>query len=359
MTEAQTFRKTVAGSEYRPEKPLSAGVWYWRVFSTDATGRQTSGTKTKAFIVDDGTGKERFKRADTTPPVITGVRPFAFNTASGNKPVVKAKWSDHGSIDLSTARLYLDEKDVSSQATISEQGLEFIPEEPLTRGRHTIRIEIRDKAGNSANAVKQQFSVGEAFKTQVELRKDRRIYINDEPFFPVLYYHGLANTTQTEMMDWGWNTKHFMISASDWYLRHYKTQTLSDALEKHCDEVSQFGQMMFVDFMNYYGHDYGAVVELKEILKSLKDHPRIMAYSLDEPNGRPEVHGYAEDFYSTARAVGAHKPVIHLINSPSAAGVFARDGIGDGIVNDNYPYPSQPALIVARACCLRLTRRWL
>jgi len=349
FTEAKTLRKKVQESEYRPEEPLSPGVWYWRVFSTDTDGEQTSATKTQAFVVSSGADTDQFIQADTTPPVITGVRPYAFNTAPSAKPTIQAQWSDNEWVDLSTARLYLDGKDVSSKASISERGIEFSPEHPLGNGAHIIRIEIQDKAGNNANTVKQHFSVGEASKTNVELRKDRRVYVNNEPFFPLIYYHNFAKTTNEDMMNLGWNTRHVMVSAADWILKRYKTTDLAQALGMYCDEVSKFGQMVFLDFMNYYGHDYRSTVSVEDILTILKDYPRIVCYTLDEPNGRPEGAGWAEDLYSTARAVGEERPIIHLLNSPSSASVFGRDGIGDGVVNDVYPYPSQPGLMVAKA----------
>lgn len=348
FVEASTFRKKMEESEYRPETPLAPGVWYWRIFSTDADGKQTSGTKTQAFVVSTGTKEVAFSKADTTPPVITGVRPFAFNTVSSDRPVIKARWVDNESLDLATARLFLDEKDVSSKARISAQGLQFTPGEPLSNGNHTIRVEIRDTAGNTANAVKQPFSVGGEFELHLELR-DRRIYINDETFLPLIYYHNFADSTDEEMMDLGWNTRHLVVSSPDGYQKRYKTKNLAQGLSRFCDETSRFGQMLFLDFMNYYDHDYGSILPIEETLKILKGHPRIMGLTLDEPNGRPEGVGWAENLYRNARKVGETRPVFHLLNGPSSASVFGADGIGDGVVNDIYPYPSQPGLMVAKA----------
>jgi hypothetical protein len=343
--------KTLGGrmseNKYRPDKPLDAGVWYWRIFSTDADGKPTSATKTQAFILADGGKEETFTRADTTPPVITGVRPFAFNTASSDRPTITAKWSDNDSVDLSSARLYLDDEDVTSKALISERGLEFTPAKPLRRGGHGIRIAIRDRAGNNANRVKHVFSTGAKFEARVALR-DRRIYVNDEPFFPIIYYHTFANDTDEQMADWGWNVRHINVSSPDWYPEHYKTMDLAEALNRYFDELSGFGQMLFPDYLNYYGADYGSILPIAEMLKIQRDHPRIVSLTMDEPNGRSEGARWAEDFYSTARAVGETRPIIYCLNSPSAASVFARDGIGDGVINSTYPYPSQPGVLAAR-----------
>ena len=345
--EATTSRRRTTESEYQPGQPLAPGVWYWRIFSTDAAGKPTSGTKTQAFIISGGEREDQFTGADTTPPVITGVRPFSFNTASSDRPTIKAKWSDNESIDLSTARLYLDGKDVSADAKITQQGVTFTPSEPLSTGGHTVRITIRDHAGNNANTVEQSFAVGAAVQTHVEL-KDRRIYIDGEPFFPVIYYHTFANNTDEQMTDWGWNVRHVSVSSPDWYSERYKTKDLAEALNRHYDEVSRFGHMVFPDYVGYYGHDYGSILPIAEMLKIVKSYPRIMGMTLDEPNGRAEGARWAEDFYSTARAVGETRPIITCLNSPSAASVFAKDGIGDGVINSTYPYPSQPGVLAAR-----------
>ena len=343
----KTYRAKMTDHEHRPERPLAPGVWYWRIFSTDADGKPTSGTKTRAFIVADANQGPTFASADTTPPVITGVRPFAFNTASGDRPTIRARWSDNQALDLSTARLYLDDRDVSAEAKLTAQGVEFRPDQALARGGHAVRIEIRDRTGNRANRVKHFFAVGADAKTRVEL-KDRRIYINGEPFFPVFYYHHFAGHTNEQMADWGWNVIHFAYQPA-YYAKRYETKDHCQAAIKYCDDTSRFGQMLFADFKGHYAHGSGSVVELGTMLRSLRDHPRLFALTMDEPNGHPEGTQWAKDLYSTARTVGETRPVIHLLNSPSAASVFAGDGVGDGVVNDTYPYPSQPAVIVARA----------
>ncbi|MCH2221690.1 MAG: LamG domain-containing protein, partial [Dechloromonas sp.] len=188
FTVRETLGGPIAENMYRPEVPLDAGVWYWRIFSTDEDGKPTSATKTRAFIVEDDDSELAFVHADTTPPVITGVRPFAFNTASDDRPTIKASWSDDQALDLSTARLRLDDEDITAKALISQQGLEFTPDKALSRGNHTVRIEIRDRAGNHANTVKHLFSTGAAFKTHVALQ-DSRLLVNNQPFFPIIYYH--------------------------------------------------------------------------------------------------------------------------------------------------------------------------
>ena len=123
---------------------------------------------------------------------------------------------------------------------------------------------------------------------------------------------------------------------------------VAEAVNKHFDEVSRFGQMLIPDYLGYYSHDYGSIRPIADMLKIQKNHPRIVSLTLDEPNGRSEGAGWAKDFYSTARAVGETRPVIYCMNSPSAASVFARDGIGDGVINSTYPYPSQPGVLAAR-----------
>lgn len=346
IVEGKTFRAKMAANEYRPDKPLSPGVWYWRIFSTDGDGKPTSGTKTQAFIVADADEQQTFTQADTTPPVITGVRPFAFNTASGDRPTIRASWSDNQALDLSTARLYLDDQNVTAKAKITPQGAEYQPDKALSRGGHTLRIEIRDRAGNNANRMKHFFAVGEGARTHVEL-KDRRIYVNREPFFPVIFYHPYAGNTLEQMADWGFNVIHFAYQPA-FYASRYKLKDHGRAANMYCDEASRFGQMLFPDFKGHYTHGSSSVVDLSEMLKALRGHPAILALTLDEPNGHPEGAQWAKDLHSTARAAGETKPIIYCLNSPSAASVYAREGMGDGVMNSTYPYPSQPGLLAAK-----------
>ena len=96
---------------------------------------------------------------DTTPLTGQWAEHFAVRWTGYLTPPVSGRYK-LGASGFSSYRLYLDDKDVSAKALISEDGLEFTPEAPLQDGRHTVRIEIRDKAGNSANRIKQEFCSG-------------------------------------------------------------------------------------------------------------------------------------------------------------------------------------------------------
>ena len=346
---AKTFRQKRPVSSYQPDEPLATGVWYWRVFSTDASGKPTSGTKTWAFVVASRSERDRFTKADTTPPVVTGVRPYAWRKAVTTRPKIIGTWSDNESLDLTTARLYLDDRDMSSKAVISKRGLTFTPDADLGKGKHTVRIEIQDQAGNRANGVRQSFSVGDDLLAEVEIRSDRRMYVNDKPFFPLLYYHTLARSTDEEMVDWGWNVRHVAMSSPDLYKEKYGSKEYSVALTRFLEDMSRFGKLLLLDFAGYYSADYHDIVPLADTLRIVNGYQRVMGLTLDEPNSHPEGGEWARDLYTTARSIGEKRPVIYLLNSPSSASLFGQDGVGDAVVNDIYPYPSQPAVMVAKA----------
>jgi hypothetical protein len=88
---------------------------------------------------------------DTTPPRIVDITPANGDrlTDSGRQTRLSARLSDDGSgIDPASLRLRINGRDVTRDARIRDDEVRY--REDLPRGRHTVELAVRDKAGNAS-----------------------------------------------------------------------------------------------------------------------------------------------------------------------------------------------------------------
>lgn len=87
---------------------------------------------------------------DKTKPQITNLSPANEEIVKISTPTISATLSDNLSgIDVSSVRIILDGNDVTSNATITQNSITYIPT-PLADGNHTVTINISDNASNTA-----------------------------------------------------------------------------------------------------------------------------------------------------------------------------------------------------------------
>ncbi len=335
FTAKTTIRKPLTMSTFKPAQALKPGVWYWRVWSTDKAGKPTAACETRAVVV---AWKDKFMPADTTPPVITDVKPVPDAGNEVPRPALSGVWSDDSALDLKSAKVLLDGKDIAKGATITETGFICTPTSDLANGMHKLAITIKDKAGNVSNLVKQSFSVGEPCKADVRIGKDRLIYTNGEPWFPMMGY-GMGVLGFDNIARAGFNSMYGglgPIPGNDYALKSFRAAGL-----RYYADMSQFtgrGKMEGgTDFT------YKSVLQVMPFLNALPDY---FAVCLDEPNGMAEGIQYARAIWKAMNDTGHGKPVMWILNSPSASGAYGE--VGDGVCIDCYPVPTRPMDTVAK-----------
>lgn len=90
---------------------------------------------------------------DVTPPTITNLIPEPDSLINQNRPTVSANYQDDLSgIDTTSVRITLDGEDITSFSTITETQVSYVPDTKLEDGIHEVTVEVKDKAGNSAQA---------------------------------------------------------------------------------------------------------------------------------------------------------------------------------------------------------------
>ena len=87
---------------------------------------------------------------DITPPTVQVYAPPRGGIIPDARPTILVSWSDSVSgLNLGTAHLDLDFRDKTQLSGIYEEGAQFTPLEDLASGRHTVKAEITDLAGNT------------------------------------------------------------------------------------------------------------------------------------------------------------------------------------------------------------------
>lgn len=141
-----------------PLKETTRGV-YTGSF-TVPNNSKTSITVSKATAIAKlAVGKEeRLIQAATTfqvdnqPPAITAATPDNNGRVNSLRPNITAVFDDQSGtgVDANEVRIQVDGKDVTSDATITNNLLAYRPAKELTAGKHEVVVEVRDMAGNRA-----------------------------------------------------------------------------------------------------------------------------------------------------------------------------------------------------------------
>jgi hypothetical protein len=90
---------------------------------------------------------------DAQPPEIRALMPLDQARVNQNTPTISAVF-DEGSgsgIDANSVIITVDGRNVMDQATVTSNFFTYRPAQPLSPGTHTIRVQVTDRAGNTAD----------------------------------------------------------------------------------------------------------------------------------------------------------------------------------------------------------------
>ncbi|MBI2987006.1 MAG: IPT/TIG domain-containing protein [Deltaproteobacteria bacterium] len=139
-------------STLKPLNSLTEGLHTVLVTISDRAGNSASTSSTFAV--------------DITPPLITNLTPADGSVLTTDRPLITAQFNDNFGINLASVKIFLDNMDVTSLASITPSGftlypfnpLSLHPLNPLTQGSHTVFVSLSDLAGNPAS-VSSTFTV--------------------------------------------------------------------------------------------------------------------------------------------------------------------------------------------------------
>jgi hypothetical protein len=150
-----TYKNSTSGWLAISLAEANDGTYAW-----DTSTVPCPGTYWLNLSVYDSYGQEVFDESnysfnvscpDTTPPIITNLRPPNGSSINDNTPVIGANFSDDSGINISSVLLRIDGEEVTTQALVSADGIEYVPTLALSDGSHTIYLEVKDIHGNKAN----------------------------------------------------------------------------------------------------------------------------------------------------------------------------------------------------------------
>lgn len=358
----QRIPRAHEATEWRPATPLRAGVHYWRVWSTDADGTRTAATEPRSVTVPF---EDAFAAADTTPPVITHVSPVRDRVLQESRPLIQARWRDNRRIAPDSARLLLDGIDVTARATTDATGITFRSAADLTHGRHRLAVTVADSSGNPGNRVEHEFQIGQPTSTHVKMDEHRRLTIDGVPFFPRIAYispgSDFARERLAQLAEYGFNTVYAQVAAPATPIRCQRTgRSLAELdLEDHQNgmlnsrdlaALHELGLKLYVKVGCFTPRRHNRSLQELGWVQSLRYYarqPAVLAYMLDEPNGRPEGLDDATSLYRDLVENGHRRPAVWVLNAAWDAQRFGP--VADGIGIDCYPVPSRPLSALAAA----------
>jgi parallel beta-helix repeat protein len=124
------------GLTYTPASPLSDALHTVILYVNDTIGNLA--TISWSFTVD--------VTYDPIAPDIMNLKPDDGSTINDNSPTISADYSDASGIDVNSVILKIDGVDVTSHATITEDGIIYIPSTHLPDGTYTVYLEVSDNS---------------------------------------------------------------------------------------------------------------------------------------------------------------------------------------------------------------------
>lgn len=96
--------------------------------------------------------REEFS-VDVRDPEIKSLTPDPDSRISARRPLISAVFDDEAGsgVDTRSVRFYLDDREISGPATVTDNFVSYRPDRDLAIGLHEVRIEARDLAGNRAS----------------------------------------------------------------------------------------------------------------------------------------------------------------------------------------------------------------
>lgn len=102
-------------------------------------------------------------------PVVGNMRPQDGLLEAGSKPEIAAQYSDPAGIAAGSVRLLVNGEDVSARASISAQGVSYVPAQPLAPGPYTVYLDVGNQQGSASSTV-WGFEVAAAKRYQLTIK---------------------------------------------------------------------------------------------------------------------------------------------------------------------------------------------
>ena len=166
---------------YKPERPLSNGKWFWRVFFQTPTNKSPY-SEVAGFVVNVSPDNDKGK------PIITKFSPIG--VIDDVRPVISVSYEDNpkgSGINIGRVKIYLDGKDITEGAKVSPTDILYTPLSDLKKGLHTVYVRVMDFAGN-LDEKEWSFSIKKA-PQRIVIDKDNNLIVDGEPFFPIGIYN--------------------------------------------------------------------------------------------------------------------------------------------------------------------------
>lgn len=137
---------------------------------------------------------------DDIAPVFTNLLPVPDSIVTINKPTISVQYSDNLiGVNTSSVRLTLDGVDVTAAAVVTETGLSFAPQLPLSDGLHAVHVEISDRVGNRA-AFDWSFGVDTAPPAIVFDTPTKNAFVNTRtPLISIAFSDALAGVDRSTL----------------------------------------------------------------------------------------------------------------------------------------------------------------
>ncbi len=156
-TPENTTEKEVIWTSDSPEVATVANGTVTAVKAGTATITVASKANPKVTATCQVTVKEK---ADVEGPAIAEVKPVSGSTQGNRRPEISAAFHDVTGVDITTVKLILDEKDVTSKSIVAENKVSYVPEADLAEGSHNVKVLLKDTLGNETSK-QWSFKVGE------------------------------------------------------------------------------------------------------------------------------------------------------------------------------------------------------
>ena len=162
---------------------------------------------------------------DNTPPSIEIVTPSKSQEYIVSKPTIKATFFDKSGVDISSIKLYVNNKDVTKKSKITKDSIKYTPSKKFKRGTQIVKIIASDNEKNK-KTLEWHFVVGTPI-----YKNFRGIFLNDlyaeisksKKLYDYCIVSNPINISRKNLNDFEAKTKKYSINYKFICLNTFKT----------------------------------------------------------------------------------------------------------------------------------------
>ena len=250
-------------------------------------------------------------------------------------------------MDLSSAAIELDGRDVTDRARVTPDGLVLVPREPLSRGAHRARVRVSDQAGNSSNRLSWQFGVGTTLRNALKVGKGQT-RLNGEPFFPIAIYAYACHPD-----DGRFRESHLAQAAAAGYNLVLNTIEKRQGLDKELAHGMMGTLNISAAFKDCLDSASAQAALFEKGQARFSDHPCVAAYWADDPENVENTEG--TPMSSTSIEKLRHAAAALKQRHPDIPSIFAISNLprlkaampyGDVLLSYRYAVPQYHPLMI-------------